>query len=206
MIKIWGRRNSSNVQKVLWLCGELGIAYEREDVGGSFGRNREPWYLALNPNGRVPTIQDGAAIIWESHTVMRYLAATHGGEALYPADPVRRAAVETWMDWLLAHLSAPNSLLFSSYIRTPPDRRDPAAMAAAERDLVPLWSILERRLDGRDYLADSFSLGDIGLGIHAHRWFAYPIERPAMPRLEAWYGRLRDRPAFKANIGDVPLT
>src|SRR5262249_24934777 len=107
MLKIWGRANSSNVQKVLWTCEEIGIAFERIDAGGAFGKTKEAAYLALNPNGLVPTIEDGKTVLWESNTIMRYLATTRGATRLYPTDPVERAFVERWMDWQLASLGPP---------------------------------------------------------------------------------------------------
>ena len=106
MLKIWGRASSSNVQKVLWCCAELDIEFERVDVGGPFGGNRDPEYLAMNPNGLVPTVKDGDLVMWESNTICRYLAATRNGEHLYPRDPAARTHVERWMDWQLAVIGA----------------------------------------------------------------------------------------------------
>ena len=106
MLKIWGRATSSNVQKVLWCCAELDIEFERVDVGGPFGGNRDPEYLAMNPNGLVPTVKDGDLVMWESNTICRYLAATRNGEHLYPRDPAARTHVERWMDWQLAVIGA----------------------------------------------------------------------------------------------------
>ena len=99
MLKIWGRTTSSNVQKVLWCCAELGLEYERVDLGGPFGGNQDPEYLALNPNGLVPTVKDGDLVMWESNTICRYLCTTHGGERLYPKDPAARTHIERWMDF-----------------------------------------------------------------------------------------------------------
>ena len=123
MLKIWGRNTSSNVQKVIWACAEMNIPFERIDAGLQFGRNRDPEYLALNPNGLVPTVEDGKVVIWESNTILRYLAATHGGEKLHPKDPAERTHVERWMDSQLSILGPPMATLLLGYYRTPPERR-----------------------------------------------------------------------------------
>jgi len=128
MLKIWGRKNSSNVQKVLWTCAELEVAFERVDWGGPFGGNQDPAYVAMNPNGLVPTVQDGDLVIWESNTIMRWLCATRGGERLHPPDAAQRTHVERWMDWNLSALTPPMSALLLGYYRTPPEKRDATAL------------------------------------------------------------------------------
>ena len=206
MLKIWGRKNSSNVQKVLWTCSELDVAFERVDWGGPFGGNQDPAYLAMNPMGLVPTVQDGDLVIWESNTIMRWLCATRGGERLHPPDATRRTQVERWMDWNLSALTPQMSILLRGYFRTPPEKRDATELDAARRRAGELWGMIERRLDGRDYLAgDAFTLADIGLGIWTHRWYISPIERPDMPRLKAWYGRLGERKGFRDHVAG-PVT
>ena len=139
MLKIWGRATSSNVQKVLWCCGELGIPFERVDVGGPFGGNQDPEYLALNPNGLVPTVQDGELVLWESNTICRYLATTHRAERLYPVAPAGRALVERWMDWQLSTLGAPMGALLYGLIRSKPEEsrpgRDRGGAAQGDRRL-----------------------------------------------------------------------
>ncbi len=201
MLKIWGRSSSLNVQKVLWCCVELGIPFERIDWGGSFGGNDDPAYRAMNPNGRVPTIKDGDDIVWESNTILRYLCATHGGQQLHPANPLQRSEVERWMDWQLAALNPPMTTLLLGYYRTPPEKRDPVALANARKQALEQWSIVEKWLDGRAYLGDAeFTLADIGNGILVHRWHSYPIEQPHLPRLKAWYDRLSRRPGFQAHV------
>ena len=206
MLKIWGRTTSSNVQKVLWCCAELGIDYERVDWGGPFGGNQDPDYLAMNPNGRVPTIQDGDLIVWESNTICRYLAATRGGERLYPAAPGRRAHVERWMDWQLSTIGPPMGQLLYGLIRTKPEARDQAAIEAARRKALTAWTIVEDALAASPFLAgDSLSLAEIVVGTLVYRWHAFPIERPPLHRLKSWYERMRERPAFKTHI-EIPIT
>jgi glutathione S-transferase len=201
MIKIWGRSTSLNVQKVLWCCVELGIAFERIDWGGPFGGNDDPAYLAMNPNGRVPTIEDGDKIVWESNSILRYLCAVYGGARLHPADAFRRSEVERWMDWQLASLNPPMTTMLIGYYRTPPDKRDAAALEAARREAIRCWTIVERYIAGRRYLGGpDLTLADIGNGILVHRWHNYPIERPELPNIKAWYETLSLRPGFRAHI------
>lgn len=201
MLKIWGRANSSNVQKVLWTCEEIGIAFERIDAGGAFGRTKEPAYLAMNPNGLVPTIEDAETVIWESNSIMRYLATTRGANRLYPTDPVQRSVVERWMDWQLASLSAPMSVLLFGYYRTPPEQRDAAALEAGRKQAIGVLSILEGALGETGYVAGpDLTLADCCLGIFMHRWHQYPIERPALPRIAKYYDRLAERPGYRKHV------
>lgn len=208
MLKIWGRANSSNVMKVLWLCEELGIPYERIDVGGEFGRTKEPFYLAMNPNSRVPTIeeQDGFTL-WESNSILRYLVATRApGSPLHPQAPKARADVERWMDWQLASLNVPMTTIFFTYVRTPEAKRDYAAAARARDEAEALWSIVDRQLAGKDYVAGGFSLADICLGPYLHRWFALPIQRAELPNLRGLYDRLQAKHAGYRTHVAVPMS
>jgi glutathione S-transferase len=201
MLKIWGRTNSSNVQKVLWTCEEIGIAFERVDAGGAFGRTKEAGYLAMNPNGLVPTVEDGKTILWESNTILRYLATTRGATRLYPSDPVQRSVVERWMDWQLASLTAPMSVLLFGHYRTPPEQRDSTALEAARIQAGGVFAILEGALGDKGFIAGAdLTLADCCLGIFVHRWHQYPIERPALPRLKAYYERLGERPGCRKHV------
>jgi len=206
MLKIWGRINSINVQKVMWTVGELGLPHERIDAGGAFGRVRDPDYLALNPNGLVPTIEDDGFVLWESNTVARYLAAKHSPGRLCPSDVQRRADAERWMDWVLTTLNPPMFTVFWNLIRTPVDQRDMKAVEAARLKLCDLWQILEAQLAKRPYVIGAeLTMGDVPLGCTINRWYHLPLERPKMPNIEAWYGRLKERPAFKQHVM-IPLT
>ena len=201
MLKIIGRKNSSNVQKVLWCCGELGIEFEREDAGREFGRNDTPEFLAMNPNGRVPVIDDNGLILWESNTIVRYLAAVHDGGALYPEDLKTRARSERWMDWQLSVMGPAFAPIFHALVRDPPEARDPAKIAAARDNVESKFEILERYLGEAAYLAgDELSVGDIPLGIHAYRWYQFDIERKTLPNVERWYDALCQRPAFQTHV------
>jgi len=206
MLKIWGRASSSNVQKVLWCCAELEIAFERVDLGGPFGGNQDPEYLRLNPNGLVPTVKDGDLIMWESNTICRYLATMNRGERLYPSDPAARTHVERWMDWQLAVVGPPMGTLLFGLIRTKPENRDQAAIEAARRRALSAWTIVEDAVASQPYLAGGeLTLAEIVLGTQIYRWFSFPIERPNLPNLRAWYDRMRQRPGFKTHI-ETPIT
>jgi glutathione S-transferase len=201
VLRIWGRSNSINVQKVLWCCGELGVPYERIDVGGPFGGNREPQYLRLNPNGLVPTISDGGFVLWESNAIVRYLAARHGMGTLCPEDLAERADADRWMDWQMGTLWANLRPAFIGLIRTPPEKRDQAQIAASVGKSSETWAMLDAHLAARDFVTGpAFTMADIPLGVTAYRWFSLDIARPPMPALEAWYESLCARASYRANV------
>jgi glutathione S-transferase len=196
MIKLLGRKTSGNVQKVLFLLEELGEKYEREDYGRQFGNTTTPEYLKLNPNAKVPTVQVDGLTIWESNTILRYLAA-RAGQRFYPADPGRRTDVERWMDWLLATLN-PLYLYMFREAKKPAGER-PADYAAQEKEIAAQLAILDDTLAGRKWLAgDDFSLADIAMGPIVKRCLDFPITLPALPALRAWQERIDARPAFRA--------
>lgn len=201
MLKVWGRTNSVNVKKVLWCADELGIAYERQDAGLQFGVVNEPWYRKMNPNGLVPTVEDDGLILWESNTIVRYLASKQGPSALSPADPGQRAASEKWMDWTLSTLHGPYREVFWGLVRTPPEKRNMELIEASRKKCCELWSFVDAALEGRQYVAgDQLSVGDIPVGCFAYAWYSIPIERPPMKNLDAWYKRLCDRAAYRKNV------
>jgi glutathione S-transferase len=205
-IRIWGRTDSSNVQKVLWCCDELGVDYERVDLGGKFGGNRAGSYLRLNPNGLVPTIEDGEFVLWESNSVLRYLVDKYGGGRLLPRTPEDRASANRWMDWQLTTAGPAMVPLFWGLLRTPEEKRDQAVIDQALKAATQVWDILNQYLAKKSFLAgDAFSIGDIPLGVWAHRWFNLPIERPTMGNLVAWYDRLGVRTAYQTHVM-LPLT
>lgn len=205
MLKILGRKTSSNVQKVLWCCAELGIPFTREDRGGPFGGTREPDYLRLNPNGLVPTVIDGDLVLWESNSVVRYLDIRYGGGVLLPTEPGPRALAERWMDWTLSTATRPMATVLWQVIRTSEAERDHAALAAAVEAWTQAMTILDGHLAENAYTGgEAFGAGDICLGSIVYRWFALPIDRPDLPHLAAWYGRLAERPAFAEHVV-IPL-
>ena len=205
MLKIWGRATSSNVQKATWALEELGIPYDRVDVGGPFGGLDKPEFKALNPNARIPVIDDDGFILWESNVIVRYLAAKMKSEALWPSEPKARATADMWMDWQQTVMWTDYVVLIVGLIRTPPEKRDKAAIEAARQRLIPVMAMLDHQLQKTPWLGgQSFTIADIPAGVFAFRWFALPIERPAFPALEAWYKRLQGRPAYK-KIVMIPL-
>ncbi|HUG79957.1 MAG TPA: glutathione S-transferase [Burkholderiales bacterium] len=205
MLKIWGRTNSVNVKKALWAMEELGLKYQRVDAGMQFGVVKTPGYLKMNPNALVPTIDDDGFVLWESHAIVRYLAAKHGAGTLWPTDLKRRADVDRWMDWAFTFLAAFRPV-FWGLIRTPPESRDTNAIQEAQHRCAELLAIPDAALAGRAYLGGAaFTMGDIPLGCHVQLWMRLPIERPAHPNLKAWFDRLCTRPAFK-KIVDLPLS
>ena len=206
MLKIWGRKNSINVQKVLWCCGELGLPFERVDAGMQFGVNNTSEYKAMNPNGLVPTIDDEGFILWESHAIVRYLARKHGSGKLWPDDPRAAADADRWMEWYSTTLWQNVRPIFWTLVRTPPEKRNMAEVEEHRKKLAASFAIVDAHLANRDYLAGArLSMGDIPMGVAAFRWFNLPIERPQYHGLERWYQRLCERPAFKEHCM-LPMT
>jgi len=198
-LTIWGRSNSVNVQKVLWCLSELELAYERIEAGMQHGRNREPDYLAMNPNGRIPTLVDGDYVLWESNSIMRYLCMAYGQVSpVYPQDARRRAAVDRWLDWTLSTLQPVDRPVFWALVRTPVAQRD---MAAIQRDAdaaTEVWRIVDRQLAARRFIeGDQFTVADIAIGAFARRWLGVEgIIRPELPELNRWFAQFADRPGF----------
>ena len=201
MLKILGRNNSVNVIKVLWCAAELGRDFDRADIGGVFGGNDQPEYLAKNPMGRVPTVEDGDLVLWESQAIVRYLAATHGIGTLWPEDPGERALSDLWMDWYTAHLHPPMTTIFWGLVRTVEANRDNDAIAAAKVEAGKLWSVLDQHLEGRDFVnGRQLTIGDFPAGAAAFRYYSLVEERPAMPNLDRWYAALGERPAYRTHV------
>lgn len=201
MLKIWGRANSINVQKVLWCCAELGLPFQRTDVGGPYGGTRDPDYLAMNPNGLVPTIKDGSLVLWESNAIVRYLCAEYGGDTLCPGTPAARANLERWMDWQLGTLWAAMRPAYVGLVRTAPEDHDEAAISRSLDATAEAWIMADAYLENREYMAGPwFTMADIPLGVTAYRWLSMDIRRPPTPNIDAWYTRLSERPEFRENV------
>ena len=205
-LRIWGRANSINVQKVLWACGELGLAFERIDAGGAFGIVDSPEYKSMNPNGIVPAIEDDGFVLWESNAITRYLAAKHGAGTLWPTDLRVRADADRWMDWQCTEYSPRMRLAFWNLVRTPKEKQDPAAIEESRAGSEAMTAILDAALAGRTFIAgDNFTMGDIAIGVAVHRWLNLPLRREARPALEAYYARIMARPAA-AKVLSSPIT
>ena len=198
MLQILGKASSINVRKVLWACTELGIAFEREDWGSGFRSTFSPQFLALNPNAMVPVIKDGDFVLWESNTIIRYLANQYGGQHLYPVEARRRARVDQWLDWQATDLNKAWTYPFLSLVRHSPDHQDPAALAAACKQWTTHLQILDRQLDstGAYVSGNDFSLADIAIGLSVNRWFETPLEHPEFSAVRAYYERLTEREGF----------
>ena len=198
-ITIWGRANSVNVQKVLWCLHELDLAYERIDAGMAFGKNREPEYLTINPNGRVPTLVDGDFMLWESNSIMRYLVRAYRPQSsLYPQAPKVRSGVDRWLDWTLSTLQPVDRPVFWALVRTPADQRDMTAIQKDADAEAVQWRIVDAQLSTRLYIeGDDFTLADIALGAYARRWFGVQgITKPTFANLERWYAQFANRAGF----------
>ena len=197
-MKIWGRANSINVQKVLWCCGELGLKYERIDAGNEFEINKTAEYRALNPNGLVPTIEDGEIRLWESNVIVRYLAHKSEDGRLCPADVGTRFDAERWMDWQATMFWPALRPLFIELVRTPPAKRDSKVISKGANLSLAAVRILDERLSDRPFLAgDAFSMGDIPAATTVHRWYGLDIEHPELPNVQRWYNLMKQRPPFR---------
>ncbi|WGS17495.1 MULTISPECIES: glutathione S-transferase family protein [unclassified Bradyrhizobium] len=198
-LTIWGRANSVNVQKVLWSLAELDLPYQRIDAGMQFGKNDQPEYLAMNPNGRIPTLVDGDYVLWESNSVMRYLCMAYGqGSPIYPQAPKTRAAVDRWLDWSLSTMQPADRPVFWALVRTPPEKRD---MVQIQKDVDAegvVWRVVEAQVASRRFIeGDQFTIADIALSVFARRWLGVEgVVKPKLPNLERWFGELGQRPGF----------
>ncbi|MBP0598121.1 glutathione S-transferase [Herbaspirillum sp. LeCh32-8] len=198
MLTIYGRDSSINVRKVLWACVELGIAFRREDWGSGFRSTREPSFVAMNPNAMVPVIDDDGFVLWESNSILRYLANRQNSE-LYPAAPRERARVDQWIDWQASDLNRAWSYAFMALVRKSPTHGDAQQLAAS----VDNWSGFMRTLEGRlqqtgAFVAgDRFTLADIPVGLSVNRWFGTPLAHPELPAVAAYYDRLNERAGFR---------
>lgn len=206
-LQLWGRLSSINVRKVVWTLQELDLPFERTDAGMQFGVVRTPAYLAMNPNAQVPTLQDGALVLWESNVIVRYLCAQYGQDkGLYPHDLAQRFDAERWMDWQQTTLNRAGGQAFIQWIRTPAEQRHLQAIAESVAATEPLWTMLDQHLSQRRWmLGDTFTMADIPIGCEAHRWFNLPQPRRHWPHVERWYHAILSRPAVRGVL-DLPLS
>jgi glutathione S-transferase len=198
MLRIWGRANSVNVQKVLWCCEEIGLAYERIDAGRHYGVVNTAEFRRLNPNGLVPTIDDDGFVVWESGSVLRYLAAKHASGSLWPEEARARADVDRWIDWSNSTLWPAMVPIFRAFLRTPEHERDDNLVEAARRETLDAMHILDAQLEGRAFVGgERFTMGDIALGCAVWRWMTLPIERDELPQVQRWFDALSKREAYR---------
>ena len=198
MIELWGRKNAYNVQKVLWILGELALDYRHYDLGSDIGDLETPDFLALNPHARIPVMRDAGAVVWESNTILRYLAARYSAGDLWRQDPFERSLAERWMDWELSKLQPDFIELFWGYFRTPEASRNMAQIEAAARRCAQHFELLDAHLQRQPYLAgDYFSVGDIPCAVCLYRYFEMGFEVAQPPAVMQWYQRLANRSAYR---------
>ena len=201
MLKVWGRHNSFNVQKVMWLIGELGLEHEHINAGGSFGGLDTREFRAMNPHGRIPVIDDDSTVVWESHSIVRYLGAKYGRGSFWQDDPAKRSIADRWMDWSQATLQRDFMDLFWGFYRTPQGQRDLQRIDQLVAQCAEHYRSLDRHLTARPFLAgDRLTMGDIPAGTSLYRYFELEIERPVVPNVSAWYERLRERAAYRQHV------
>ncbi|MFB9265518.1 glutathione S-transferase family protein [Bradyrhizobium erythrophlei] len=198
-LTIWGRVNSVNVQKVLWCLAELDLAYERIDAGMQFGVNDKPEYLAMNPNGRVPTLVDRDYVLWESNSIMRYLCLAYGERSpIYPQSPQARAGVDRWLDWTLSTLQPVDRPVFWGLVRTPVEKRDMVQIQKDADAAGAVWRVVEAQVANRRFIeGDQFTIADIAVGTFVRRWLGVEgVTKVKLPNLERWFGEFANRPGF----------
>jgi glutathione S-transferase len=208
MMRLWGRKSSINVQKVLWCLAELGLEdgkdFERIDAGLHFGRNRTPEFLALNPNGLVPTLEDGNLVLWESNTILRYLRSQYDKSKRFPTDAATQYQSEKWMDWQVGTMWPSLRTAFLGLTRTPESERNYEAIRKSYQDTNALLTLLDQQLINQQYCSgDSFNIGDIPLALCVSRWIllnqTFPDQtgsRPALKNIEAWMLRIETGTKF----------
>lgn len=205
MLELWGRSTSVNVRKVLWLLFELDVEYTHVPAGGAFGKNRTPDFLALNPNGLVPVLRDGDAVVWESNTILRYLAATHPQKGLWPDDALERASADRWLDWSSITFAAPFRDIFWNLVRATPEQRNDDEVAKGISQAGELLAIVDGALTHQTFLSGQrFGIGDIpfALQIQALLTTSAPIASP--PAVDGWYKNLLKVTKLQ-EVSQIPL-
>ncbi|ENY9401197.1 glutathione S-transferase family protein [Salmonella enterica] len=208
MITLWGRNNSTNVKKVLWTLEELELPYQQIQAGGKFGVNHDADYLAMNPNGLVPLLKDDETnlLLWESNAIVRYLAAQYGQNRLWVDNPARRAEGEKWMDWANQTLSPAHRVILMGLVRTPPEKRDQAAIEASIEKCDSLFALLDDALARQPWFSgDNFGTGDIAIAPFVYNLLNVGLKWMPRPNLERWYQQLTERPAFR-KVVMIPVT
>lgn len=200
-ITLWGRLNSANVQKAVWALEELALPYQHVPAGGSFGGLDSPDFLAMNPNGRVPVLRDGELTLWESHAVVRYLSAEYGSGLLFPLEPAERAPVDQWTDWVATTFQPAWIAVFWDLVRAPVAQHDRARIERGIAATLRCFQMMEQRLRDTPFLGGrNFTYADIVAGVAMYRWTSMDIDRPDLPAVAAWHGRLKERPAFQKAV------
>ena len=216
MLKLWGRLTSNRTQKVLWTLAEIGLDFDFTLASGvmgvrghvargntPFGVVDTPEYRALNPNGRIPTIDDDGYVLWESNAICRYLVMQYAAQTMYGNDVRTFASATRWQDFENNELLPPQHELVMELVRLPPEQRSAANLAAARAAFVKKLAIVEAQLARSEFIVgDQFTFGDIPIGIRVHRWVLLEAERPVFPNIERWYAGIVQRPAFQRFTAD----
>lgn len=199
MLKILGKTSSINVRKVLWTCAELGLAFEQEDWGSGFRATDAPDFLALNPHAMVPVIQDDGFVLWESNSIIRYLAGRYHGESLYPMDPCARARCDQWIDWQASELNRAWSYAFLALVRQSPLHQDPQQIELSRANWARQMGLVDQQLarTGGYIAGPSFSLADIPIALSINRWLETPLRHDDFPAVAAYMARLATREGYR---------
>ena len=206
MLRILGKHQSINVRKVLWTCDEIGIDYAQENWGAGTRATSDAAFLNINPKGLVPVLIDDGAVLTESNTIMRYLAAKYHRDDLLPNVPLARARVEEIMDWQATEFNSAWRVAFQALVRRSQHAGSLAQIAQSVLEWTMMVRLLEQRLahTGSHICGDCFTLADIVIGVSVNRWFQAPIDRPDLPKLRAYFERLLQRPAARRYLaGDT---
>jgi glutathione S-transferase len=199
MLQILGKTSSINVRKVLWTCAELALPFEQEDWGSGFRATGVPEFLALNPNAMVPVIKDGEFVLWESNSIIRYLAGRYQGESLYPVDPRERARCDQWIDWQASELNRSWSYAFLALVRHSPAHQDPRQIELSCENWARHMAVIEGQLEqtGAFIAGETFSLADIPIALSINRWLETPLQHSDLPAVAAYMARLAPREAYR---------
>jgi len=201
MLKIYGRRTSYNVQKIMWLVAELGVPHQRIDVGGKFGGLNTPEFQAMNPNGKIPVIDDDGVVVWESNAVVRYIAAKYGAGSWCPTDLGKRAQADQWMDWYLSTVNPCFMGLFVDYYKVPEEKRNWSLIKNHQDKCAEVYKLVDDRLAQQaNLVGDQLTMGDIPVAATLYRFYTLGVELPKFKNIEAWYERLKVRPAYAEHV------
>lgn len=198
MLKILGRVSSINVRKVLWACEELNIPYEHETWGDDVHSLKDPQFTSLNPNALIPVIQHDDFVLWESNSIIRYLANAFDGAWLYPSSPRERARIDQWIDWSATELNGAWRYAYMALMKHSSAHQDPQQIAHSRQTWIEMMQVLEQQLAAMDgfVTGDAFTLADIPVGLSVNRFYETPLEHPDLPAVRAYYARLTHRPGY----------
>ena len=201
MLTVYGRKSSSSVQLVMWAIDELEIDHNRLDYGHGYASTETEAYLAKNPMGRIPVIEDASLTMFESAAILRYLGATYGDNDFWPRAPEKRGPLDTWAEWGKNTFTEAVLDIFVYDVRLSPKTRDPVILERAIEKLSPLARIFDTRVKNKTWIGgEVFTFADVACGHILYRYFNLAWERPDLPALASYYERLQQRPAFRKHV------